>query len=58
VGVAASPEAREAVRQRFPQGRWGTADDPARLIAWLATDEGAWVTRQVINTEVGFRRHS
>jgi len=29
---------------------------PARLIAWLVTDEAAWITGQVINTEGGFRR--
>jgi 3-oxoacyl-[acyl-carrier protein] reductase len=52
----ATPEAREMVRRRFPQRRWGTPDDPARLIAWLATDEAAWITGQVINTEGGFRR--
>jgi 3-oxoacyl-[acyl-carrier protein] reductase len=52
----APPEAHEAVRRRFPQARWGTPDDPARLIAWLATDEAAWITGQTINTEGGFRR--
>jgi 3-oxoacyl-[acyl-carrier protein] reductase len=52
----ATPEARESVRRRFPQRRWGTPDDPARLIAWLVTDEAAWVTGQVINSEGGFRR--
>jgi 3-oxoacyl-[acyl-carrier protein] reductase len=52
----APPEAYEAVRRRFPQQRWGDPDDPARLIAWLATDEAAWITGQVINTEGGFRR--
>jgi 3-oxoacyl-[acyl-carrier protein] reductase len=52
----ASPEAHEAVARRFPAGRWGTPDDPARLIAWLTTDDAAWVTGQVINTEGGFRR--
>ena len=51
-----TPEARESVRRRFPQRRWGTPDDPARLIAWLVTDEAAWVTGQVINSEGGFRR--
>jgi NAD(P)-dependent dehydrogenase (short-subunit alcohol dehydrogenase family) len=35
---------------------WGTPDDPARLIAWLVTDEAAWITGQVINSEGGFRR--
>jgi len=52
----APPGVREAVRRRFPQARWGDPDDPARLIAWLATDEAAWITGQVINTEGGFRR--
>lgn len=50
------PEVREALRHRFPQARWGVPDDPARLIAWLATDDAAWVTGQTINTEGGFRR--
>jgi 3-oxoacyl-[acyl-carrier protein] reductase len=52
----ATPKAHEAVRRRFPQGRWGDPDDPARLVAWLATDEAGWVTGQVISTEGGFRR--
>jgi 3-oxoacyl-[acyl-carrier protein] reductase len=52
----APPEAHEAVRRHFPQGRWGVPDDPARLIAWLVTDEAAWITGQVISTEGGFRR--
>ena len=50
------PEVLEAVRRHFPQQRWGAPDDPARLIAWLVTDEAAWITGQVINTEGGFRR--
>jgi 3-oxoacyl-[acyl-carrier protein] reductase len=44
------------VRRRFPQARWATPDDPARLIAWLTTDEAFWITGQIINTEGGFRR--
>ena len=53
---ADQPDAHEIVRRHFPQGRWGTPDDPARLIAWLVTDEAAWITGQVINSEGGFRR--
>ncbi|WP_406352289.1 SDR family oxidoreductase [Streptomyces sp. NBC_01635] len=62
-------DAYDAVAARFPGGRWGMPDDPARLIAWLATDEAvgaspartelrAWgrVTGQVIDSEGGFRR--
>ena len=47
----APPDVHEVIRRHFPQGRWGTPDDPARLIAWLATDEAAWITGQVINSE-------
>jgi 3-oxoacyl-[acyl-carrier protein] reductase len=52
----APPDVHAAVAARFPAGRWGEPDDPARLIAWLATDEARWITGQVINTEGGFRR--
>jgi 3-oxoacyl-[acyl-carrier protein] reductase len=52
----APPEAHAAVASRFPGGKWGEPDDPARLIAWLATDEARWITGQVLNTEGGFRR--
>ncbi|MCF1594303.1 SDR family oxidoreductase [Streptomyces muensis] len=49
-------EAYDAVAAAFPAGRWGMPDDPARLIAWLATDEAGWITGEVINSEGGFRR--
>jgi 3-oxoacyl-[acyl-carrier protein] reductase len=41
---------------RMPAGRWGQPDDAARLVAWLCSDEGRWVTGQVIDSEGGFRR--
>ncbi|WP_280390005.1 SDR family oxidoreductase [Nocardia wallacei] len=44
------------IAARFPAGRWGMPDDPARLIAWLATDEAEWVTGNVVHAEGGFRR--
>ncbi|MEU6671839.1 SDR family oxidoreductase [Streptomyces sp. NPDC046727] len=52
----ATGEAHAAVAARFPAGRWGAPDDPARLIAWLATDEAGWITGEVVNSEGGFRR--
>jgi 3-oxoacyl-[acyl-carrier protein] reductase len=52
----AEPPVRERVARRFPGGRWGTPDDAARLVAWLCTDDGAWITGQVVNSEGGFRR--
>ena len=47
---------RERVATMFPAGRWGTPDDAARLVAWLCTDDAAWITGQVVNSEGGFRR--
>ena len=44
------------VLDSFPLGRFGEPDDPARLVAWLASDESRWVVGQVLNTEGGFRR--
>lgn len=44
------------VAPMFPFGRYGRPEDPARLIAWLATDEAAWITGQTIDTEGGFGR--
>ena len=52
----ASAEDVERTSHRFPAHRWGMPDDPARLIAWLATDDASWITGQVINSEGGFRR--
>ncbi|MFD4401258.1 SDR family oxidoreductase [Nocardia sp. NPDC058499] len=46
----------QLVEPMFPFGRYGRPEDPARLIAWLATDEAAWITGQIINTEGGFGR--
>lgn len=49
-------DAPDAVLERFPAGRLGRPDDPARLIAWLVSDEGEWMVGQVLHTEGGFRR--
>jgi 3-oxoacyl-[acyl-carrier protein] reductase len=49
-------ELRERLRPAFPAGRWGRPDDIAPVVAWLASEESAWVTGQVIDAEGGFRR--
>jgi 3-oxoacyl-[acyl-carrier protein] reductase len=43
----------QAVLALEPQKRWGQPADAARLIAWLCTDEAAWITGQVINSTGG-----
>jgi len=37
-----------------PYGRFGTPDDPARLIGWLVTDAARWMVGQVLNSDGGF----
>lgn len=51
------PDAFRAMAEMFPFGRFGEPDDPARLVAWLCTDEAYWITGQVIDSEGGFARH-
>ncbi|WP_327358142.1 SDR family oxidoreductase [Streptomyces sp. NBC_01304] len=51
-----SGDAYDGIAGMFPAGRWGMPDDPARLIAWLATDEAEWLTGNVLDSEGGFRR--
>ena len=40
---------------RFPLGRIGVAQDAARLIAFLVSDAGNWITGEVIHSTGGFR---
>ncbi len=41
---------------RFPAGRVGEPEDAARLVAFLAGDEAAWISGQVLHSEGGFLR--
>lgn len=52
----ANPEVFDQVRYALPAGRWGSPDDVSRLVSWLVSDDGAWITGQVLNSEGGFRR--
>lgn len=51
-----TPEIVAAVIDNTPSRRAGTPEDVARLISWLVSDEAAWITGQVINSEGGFIR--
>ncbi|WP_037410546.1 SDR family oxidoreductase [Candidatus Solirubrobacter pratensis] len=46
-------EIREWVLERQPFGRWGQPEDAARLIAFLCSEDAAWVTGQVITSAGG-----
>lgn len=50
------PELEKALLPKFLLGRIGQPEDAARLALFLASDEGQWITGQVINSEGGFYR--
>lgn len=49
------PDFKRRLEASVPAGRVSVPDDAARLVAWLVSDEGRWVTGQVINSEGGIR---
>lgn len=49
------PDFKRRLEASVPSGRVSTPDDAARLVAWLVSEEGRWVTGQVINSEGGIR---
>lgn len=52
-----SEELKEELASKFATKRIGLPDDAARLIAFLASEDAAWITGQVINSEGGFFRN-
>jgi 3-oxoacyl-[acyl-carrier protein] reductase len=50
-------ESKREIAPRFPSGRIGQPEDAAKLVAFLAGDEAAWITGQVIHSEGGFLRY-
>jgi 3-oxoacyl-[acyl-carrier protein] reductase len=52
----APPDLHRRIASMFPDGRWGTPTDVANLVAFLVSDEGAWIRGQVLDSEGGFRR--
>lgn len=51
-----SEELYQALLPKFPPGRIGLPQDAARLVCFLVSPEGGWITGQVIHSEGGFRR--
>ena len=49
-------ELAQEITPKFPLGRIGQPEDAARLVAFLASDEGVWITGQIIHSEGGFLR--
>ena len=51
-----SSETKDVLGPKFALGRIGTPEDAARLVAFLASDEAAWISGQTIHSEGGFTR--
>jgi NAD(P)-dependent dehydrogenase (short-subunit alcohol dehydrogenase family) len=49
----ATPEHMEQVRQRIPLQRYGTAEDEARLVAFLCSEEASYITGATIDINGG-----
>lgn len=54
----ATPEGHAVVARLFPGGQWGSPDDAARLVEWLCSPDGRWLTGQIIDSEGGFNRYA
>lgn len=51
--LLATPEKQEASDKRHPIGRYGKPEDLAHMARLLLSDEGSWVTGQVIGIDGG-----
>jgi 3-oxoacyl-[acyl-carrier protein] reductase len=49
-------ELKRELASRFPTGRVGEPEDAARLVVFLAGNEAAWITGQIIHSEGSFLR--
>ena len=47
---------KRQLSSQFPAGRVGRPEDAARLVVFLAGEQAAWITGQVIHSEGGFLR--
>ncbi|CAG7619277.1 SDR family oxidoreductase [Paenibacillus allorhizosphaerae] len=50
-----SDEVKRFLLPKFPMERIGQPSDAARLIQFLASDDAAWITGQIIHSDGGFR---
>jgi glucose 1-dehydrogenase len=51
--VLDDPEAKREVLEEIPLGRWGTVDDVAQAIAWVASDQASYVVGTTLFVDGG-----
>jgi NAD(P)-dependent dehydrogenase (short-subunit alcohol dehydrogenase family) len=49
----ATPASREAIRRQIPLGRWGTPEDVAEAVLFLASDEARFITGETLVVDGG-----
>jgi NAD(P)-dependent dehydrogenase (short-subunit alcohol dehydrogenase family) len=56
-GLINNPEALTQIMTAYPLGRYGTPEEVAKLILYLASDESAWVTGSIFPIDGGMTAH-
>ncbi len=56
-GLIENRDALAQIMAAYPLGRYGTSEEVARLILYLASDESAWMTGAVIPIDGGMTAH-
>jgi glucose 1-dehydrogenase len=51
--VLANPQVKAEVGEQISLGRWGTVDDVARVVAWVASDQAEYVVGSTIFVDGG-----
>jgi glucose 1-dehydrogenase len=51
--VLANPQGKDEVLREISLGRWGTVDDVARVVAWVASDQADYVVGSTIFVDGG-----
>ncbi len=51
--LLSTPEKREASDKRHPLGRTGTAEDLAKMSAFLLSDDSSWISGQIFHVDGG-----
>ena len=56
-GLIDNKDALAQIMTAYPLGRYGTSEEVAKLILYLASDESAWMTGSVIPIDGGMTAH-